>query len=309
MSAQITSTPPPGNYVPYGAPADEIDLRQVWRALMRRKLLIVLFTMLTTLVTGSVALLMTPVYKAEVLLQPVTEQKGADLDGLSGGLGGLAALAGVSLEGLGGKGSVKSVSIATLKSRALTEQFIRDKDLLPILFHNQWDAELKDWRSADTERIPTVQDGYRLFDKKIRKVTDDKKSGLVTLSIEWRDPALAAAWASELVKRTNTLLQDRARDEGQKNVEYLEQQARQTSLLEVRDTIFRLMEKEMNKAMLAKVSDEYAFRVIDPAVIPEKKSKPQRLLMTVLGALAGFFVSVFFVLVSHSFASSEPEPV
>ncbi len=299
------STPAPQ---PYYA-EDEIDLRQIWQRLMKRKLLIVLTTLLAGLGTGVSAFLMTPIFRAEVLLQPVTEQKTSGLGGLAGSFGGLAALAGVSLDGLSSGGSNKSVAIATLKSRALTEQFILDKDLLPILFREDWDEEKKDWRASDTGKTPTVQDAYRVFDKGVRTVTEDKKSGLVTLAIEWRDPKQAADWAGELVKRTNLYLQEKTRVEVQNRIEYLEQQARQTSLLEVRETIFKLMEKEMNQAMLAKVSDEFAFKTIDPAVVPEKKVRPKRALMTALGTLAGFFIAVFYVLVRASFEENPQRPV
>ena len=285
---------PPGYFVPYATHADdEINLRQLWATLMERKGLIVLFTSLVVLATAAVALLMTPIYRAEALLQPVTEQKSGGLAGLAGNLGGLAALAGISLDGSGG--GDKSVSIATLKSRALTEQFIKDKDLLPVLFYQQWDEEKKDWKTTDNAATPTLQDGFRVFEL-IRMVSEDKKTGLLTLAIEWRDPRQARDWVDELVKRTNSILREKALAEAQKNMDFLEQQIRQTSLIEVRQTIFSLMESQLKKIMLAKGNDQFAFKVIDPAVVPEKKIKPKRTLMVALGAMVGLFISIFYVL-------------
>ena len=37
--------------------------------------------------------------------------------------------------------------------------------------------------------------------------------------------------------------------------------------------------------MLSQVREEYTFKTIDPAVIPEDKSKPKRALICVLGTL------------------------
>ena len=49
--------------------------------------------------------------------------------------------------------------------------------------------------------------------------------------------------------------------------------------------------------MLANVRQEYAFRVIDPATAPEKRSWPNRTLLALLGAFAGFVVGTFLVFV------------
>jgi LPS O-antigen subunit length determinant protein (WzzB/FepE family) len=51
--------------------------------------------------------------------------------------------------------------------------------------------------------------------------------------------------------------------------------------------------------MLAKVRQEYAFKTIDPAVVPEEKSEPNRALICVLGTLLGGMLAVLWVLVAH----------
>ena len=51
--------------------------------------------------------------------------------------------------------------------------------------------------------------------------------------------------------------------------------------------------------MLAQVRPEYVFKTIDPAVVPEKKSKPQRALICVLGTLLGGMFAVVIVLLRH----------
>ena len=49
--------------------------------------------------------------------------------------------------------------------------------------------------------------------------------------------------------------------------------------------------------MLAKGSPEYILRTLDPAVVPEKKSRPSRALICVLGTLLGGILSVLVVLI------------
>jgi uncharacterized protein involved in exopolysaccharide biosynthesis len=53
----------------------------------------------------------------------------------------------------------------------------------------------------------------------------------------------------------------------------------------VRTTIYKLMETEIKKQMTALGNTDYAFRVVDPAVIPQRKSAPKRSIFAVFGAV------------------------
>ena len=52
--------------------------------------------------------------------------------------------------------------------------------------------------------------------------------------------------------------------------------------------------------MLANVSKDYVFDIIDPPVVPELKSKPSRALIFVLGTLLGGMLGIVWVLVRHN---------
>ena len=47
--------------------------------------------------------------------------------------------------------------------------------------------------------------------------------------------------------------------------------------------------------MLANVTDEFAFKVLDPAFVPEERIKPKRKKMILLGGLIGLFTGIGFV--------------
>ncbi|MND03148.1 hypothetical protein D3C83_228340 [compost metagenome] len=49
----------------------------------------------------------------------------------------------------------------------------------------------------------------------------------------------------------------------------------------------------MKNSMLANVRQEYAFRVIDPAKIPEERQWPNRVLIALLGFCAGLVAGTF----------------
>jgi hypothetical protein len=290
---------------PY-APADEelISLLDVWRALLRYKWMILAVTLAAVVATSAAALLMTPTYRAEAVLAPVAEDEGigryaAQMERF----GSIAALAGVDLSR---HGSRKNEAIATLRSRVLTEQLIRDQKLLPVLFHDIWDEENERWDVRDPEDIPTLWDAYELFDEDVRRISEDRQTGMVVLTIDWEDPELAAEWGNELVRRTNVMLRDRTAQEAQKAIDYLRGELAQTSAMELKQVVHRLIESEMKEIILAKVSEEFAFRVIDPATPPEEAFRPRPLQMAVIAGVLGLIASVILALVRDFARRAKP---
>jgi uncharacterized protein involved in exopolysaccharide biosynthesis len=233
----------------------------------------------------------TPEYTASVVLLPVSSEGGGSLSGLDSsmsGLSGLASLAGVNLSGAN---QAKIEALATLESAVLTEQYIRQNDLLPVLYPREWNAATKQWKITDPEKRPTLWKANQRF-KGIRSVVDDTKTGLVTLTIRWTNPYVAAEWANGLVKLTNAYLQQRTVDEAERSIAYLKTQVTQTNIVEVKAAIYGLMETEIKKEMVAKGRDEFALRVIDPAQTPEKESFPRPVLWTAGAILGGIFLGL-----------------
>jgi uncharacterized protein involved in exopolysaccharide biosynthesis len=275
---------------------DEIDLRELWRALVRQRWIVLLTVLVLTGVTGIYALLATPVYRAEVIMVPAGGEDRTTLAGLSGQLGGLASLAGIDLAG---SDSEVEVSVATLRSREFTDAFISDHQLLPVLFCREWDAQAGVWRVDDPKDIPSPWDAYRLFDRKVRAIHQDKKTGLVTLRIHWKDRVLAARWANELVQRVNRYRQQEAIEEAERSIAYLHEQLKKTHVVELQQAIYRLIEAQTKKIMLANVREQYAFKVIDAAVAPDEDDyvKPNRPLVLGLGFVGGLLLGVMAALV------------
>jgi len=293
-----TGQPLPSDDYPHAIAMDEgISLLDIWRILMRYRVMVPGVILVCTVISTVLALLMTPVYRAEIQIAPVSEKdSNSRFAAQLGELGGLAALSGVNVE----QGNKKNESIATLRSRRFTEQFIKDEKLLPVLFHDQWDAENQRWQETDPEDIPTLEDAWELFDKEVRRISEDRKTGLVVLSIEWEDPDEAARWANELVRRVNEMLRKKAATESENAISYLRDQLGKTSVVELREVVNRLIESEMKEIILANITKEYAFRVIDPAVVPEEPFKPTMALMVVFGIVSGAVLGIILAMILSS---------
>lgn len=278
--------------------SDEISLRELADTLWSRRLLIAAMAIGFGIAAAATALLLPEKYEASIVLSPVDDDAGGKLGGagaLLSQFGGLASLGGLSIGG----SDKKAVALATLQSHALTEAFIRDNQLLPLLYADEWDAGRKAWiddAPDDPDDQPTIWKAERMFAKKVRSVAEDKKTGLVTLTIEWTDPELAARWAAELVARANRDLRARAIEESMASQAYLSEQLTKTSVVELQKAIYGLIEAEIKKVMIANGSDEFAFRVVDPARVAEERSSPKRGLMVAVGVLGGLMFGLLLAL-------------
>lgn len=245
--------------------------------------------------------LATPIYEADALLAPAAETQGAGaLSSMAGELSGLASLAGLSLSSLSGNQAQTQIAIATLQSRALIEQYVKNNRLLPVLFANRWNSKRKAWKSVTKSKQPTLWDAGELFRKEIESVDYDRLSGLVTVTVKWKSAKLAASWANGLVELTDARLRKLAITETERNIEYLEKKQKVTKDVDVSMAISRLLEQELDQEMLAQGNRQYAFTVVDPAVPPGRPEWPPRVVLALGGGFVGFLLGVLLAVLLGS---------
>jgi uncharacterized protein involved in exopolysaccharide biosynthesis len=302
-------------------PDDEIDLKELFMVLWSGKWLISAITGAAAAISVAVALSLPNIYTASALLAPA-ESSGGALSGLMKQYGGLASLAGVSLPG-GEEGSRAQLGMQLMKSRAFIGDFVERRDILPELMAvESWDAgsgdvifdpeaydsATKAWvRDVEPPKLakPSAQEAHKAF-AEVLGVSEDKQTGYVTVSIDHQSPLVAAQWVNWLVEDVNAAVKSQDVSEAEKSIEYLKQQVANTSLADLQAMFFELIQSQTETVMLAEVRPEYVFKTIDPAVVPEEKSKPSRALICVLGTLLGGMLGLVIVLIRH-YARSEPE--
>jgi uncharacterized protein involved in exopolysaccharide biosynthesis len=264
----------------------EISLLGVWVFLWRHKAIIGPCVLVVAVAATGLAFALTPKYRAEVVFSPVNSS-GSFGGELSGQLGGLAALAGLSI---GGASKRSGEALEYLRSREFNRQFIQRHSLMPALFAKKWDAQRGQWRGEP----PTIAEGVERFSKKVRQITEDRRTGVVTLAIIWRDRVAAAQWANALVAEADAALRQRAIAEFTRSIDYLKAEAAQSSVVELQAAVAKTMETELKDAMLARTRDAYAFKVLDPAVVRDPKDidSPNKPLITALGGGFGLFLGV-----------------
>ena len=293
---------------------DEIDLRELFSVLWAGKTKIIAITAVFAVASVIYALSVPNQYKATALLAPAQQETGG-LSGALGQLGGLASLAGVSIGG--GESSESQIAQEIMKSWSFVEGFIADNDLAVEVYaaegwsrvsnqlkidNDVYEVETKSWLVEDAhtgkEGPPTSWQLFEAFSDKL-SVSEDKKSGLVSVSIEYYSPQIAKQWLDLYISAINKHMQERQVEKVSNNISYLEAQIGKTSIAEMREVFYTIIEEQTKNKMVAEASPDYAFVAVSPSMVPEEKSQPKRALICILGTLLGGMLSVLLVLVMH----------
>jgi len=293
---------------------DEIDLRELFGVLWAGKIKIIAITAVFAIASIIYALSVPDQYKATALLAPA-QSSGGGLSGALGQLGGLASLAGVSLGG--GESSEGQIAQEIMKSWSYIEGFIAENNIAVEVFAAEgwskgsnelkidadlYDTETKTWlaENNNTGEVgpPSSWKLFESFSKRLA-VSEDKKSGLVSVSFEYYSPLIAKQWVDMYVESINRFMQQRQMDKVTRNIEYLQEQIGKTSIAEMQDVFYSIIEEQTKSKMLAEASPDYAFVAVGPSMVPEQKSQPKRALICILGTLLGGMLSLLLVLVMH----------
>ncbi|KYL32701.1 lipopolysaccharide biosynthesis protein [Pseudoalteromonas tetraodonis] len=294
---------------------DEIDLRELFTAIWQGKWIIIAITTLFAVASVFYAINQPNIYKSEALLAPAEQDQQGGLGALAGQFGGLASLAGVNL-GAGGGVDKTQMALEVLKSRQFTSEFIKKHNILPdLMAAKTWNretntviydeelyiAEQNKWiRKVELpfKPEPSMQEAYKEFSK-IITTNKNTETGMVTVAIEHVSPYIAQKWVNWLIQDINSTMKLRDVVEANKSTDFLTKQIQQTKIADIRAVLYKLVEEQTKTIMFANVRDEYVFKNIDPAVVPEEKSSPKRALIVVLAIMLGGMLSMMIVLLRY----------
>lgn len=268
--------------VPIDADANR-DLLDLWSMVWEGRWLVISLCVALGLLGSIYATLAPKWYRAEVLLVQTNDRVESSLISQ---FGGFASLAGINL---GSRDDVEP--LAVLKSRGFAQNFIEDHGLTTVLLADKWDAANSQWRGSK-RNWPDIRDAVTYFDKKVRRVIQDRKTGLVTLAVEWKNPDIAAQWANRMASKLNDQMRNRAIVESTENVRYLRAEIAANNLVALQQPMSKLLELELQKLMLARNNKQFSFRVVDTARAPKKSIRPQLVPSVALGTVLGALLSV-----------------
>ena len=179
---------------------DEISLVDLAIALGEEKKTLFAVPAITTTLAIVVSLLMTPIFTAKTVMMPPQQQQSGAASALAS-LGGLAGLAGAAA----GIKSPDEMYVAFMQSEGMQNAVIQRLKLL-----ERYDTQsMADARNALKANV---------------RIAPDKKTGLITIEADDKDPAFAAQLANVQVEELKNLLGRLAVTEAQQRRMFYEQQ-------------------------------------------------------------------------------------
>ena len=295
---------------------DEIDLREIFYVLLERKWIIVSITAFVSIIGVIYSLLLPNIYESKAMLVPVNSSSG--ISGALGSYSGLAGLAGISLPSGGDEGN-SAKAIQKISSLSFFENNILPNIHLPDLMAvKSWNSKTNTLTFDDSiydtnsntwirdfsypqQQIPSAQESFEVFKTAHLSLSEDKKSGFITLAIKHQSPFIAKQWVELIINQVNAFYRQKDKSESEKAVSYLNQQISITGLSEIKQVLAQLLQEETKKLTLIEANQYYVFDYIDPPVVMEKKSEPARAIICILSLILGGILGCLVVLIRHYF--------
>ena len=296
----------------------EVSLKDLITVIWKNKLIIILMSIVCALAFGIYIYNQPNIYKSEALTVTTKKNQQSGLGGVAGKLGGFASLAGISLPQ---ETDNTEIILVTLKSKKFVMELIEKYNLSPELIAatnwlpqqnklvydpqvyndkaNEWIREV----SFPQQQKPSGQEAYKKF-MDVFSVTKKSESNTISLSIEHLSAVRSKQWLDIIINELNEVMRATDVGEAEKNIAYLKALLNEPEYVALREVLYGLLEEQVKTIMLSKVRDDYALKVIDPALVPEVKNKPHRLLFVLVGGFLGLLLSAFVVLTRYFYKNS-----
>jgi tyrosine-protein kinase Etk/Wzc len=201
---------------------DEINLLDYVLVLLKRKRLIITVTLGVALLTAVWSLITPKIYRAETKILPPSQQQG----GASQLLNQLVGAAGIPLGGTMGIKTPNELYIALLKARPVLDPIV-DRFNLMAFYKTESRERVRDALAATLS------------------ARDDKKSGIVAIGVEDKDPKKAADIANAFVEELKNMTKGLAVTEASQRRLFYEEQLKDVRafLIESEDSMKGFQEK------------------------------------------------------------------
>lgn len=100
-------------------------------------------------------------------------------------------------------------------------------------------------------------------------------------------------------------MRERAIIDTSKNLAYLNTQLEKTAVTDMQNMFYKLIEEQTKSLMLAEAQQEFVFKTVDPAVIPDINFRPMRSIIVIASTLFGLILSCSVLLIKLAFTKKK----
>ena len=292
---------------------EELDLKYLTLILWSKKILILSITTIFAILSILFALLTPSTYTSSALLAPTNLD-----DSLSSKLGSYSSLASMTGINLYDENISKSdEALERIRSfEFFSKYFLPNIKLEDLLAVNYWDAQknklvyLKDefdetnnrWVrkvSYPKKKVPSEQEAFKAYEE-IIQLSSNKQTSFISLSIEHKSPIIAKEWLDIIIYNINESMRLKDITVAQSYIDFLNESQRSTNVQSLKEVASKLLESQMQTLMLASSNEDYVFQVIDPPIVTEEESGPDRLIIVIFGTMIGLALSLLAAYIQYT---------
>lgn len=254
---------------PYPPEQEEISISDIIAVLFKHRILIFVIMTVSTFVAGLTSLFMKPIYEAKAVISPVTSSVST------------TSLIAQQLGIATSQPPIVTDIVALLKSRVLRENVVKKYKLIPYFLENP--------ASKEKTEEEIIWDILRTLEGTL-KVKYQQRDNVIEVSFEHGDKEFSAKFIEYLLLSLNDHMVSEAKRVAETNKNYLLKEVEKTGDPYIRANIYSMIAQQIQQSMMAEAKENFAFKIIDPPKVPDKKAKPKRSLIVLLT----FVVSMFF---------------
>lgn len=195
-----------------------------------------------------------------------------------------------------------------LASQRFTDSFLNELGAIGALVNRPSLSEAQHQAARGTALIEQAR---KTFDEKVRHVYWDRDSDVISVSIDWTDPVLAAAWCNRLVRHLNDRLREQAVAAVDARISFLRASDRGSGNVAVERSLASAMNLEIQRRALFVANQEFAVRVVDPAIAPDAQNRNAAFVLAFVGTGLAFglllgVMTIFMIRLAHFGIAGQP---
>lgn len=296
---------------------EDINLLEIVKEIWKRKLVFSSITLVFIFISFLYAFSLPNVYKSDIKLIALDSNNSGQI-GMPNNLGAIANFGGLPF-GSSVQNSKAAIAIETLQSRDFLFEFIeKNKMHAPLLAATNFDSIKNNF--VYDQNIFSSETGWKKFLGKdgmpsnlaahskfieAMEITTDTDTGLITITFQHLSPKHVSDWLNDLIFSLEAKLRQIEINKSQKNLSFLQSKISENTIASVDEAFAQLIQEQIKQLMLTNADDDYIFRVVDPAVMPEVKSGPRKSLIILVGTFLGLIVSMLYIFINKSLLRKE----
>ena len=145
--------------------------------------------------------------------------------------------------------------------------------------------------------IPSSQEVFQEFVlPNLTIMKRSRNSDLIEVTFTHLSPVFAKDFVDTLLNTLNQSSRRKDLQETELSLEYLENRFKNTTQVVIRNSISNLLTSQLNKQMIANAKENYLVEVIEPPLVSEIKSYPQRIIIIFNFTMIGFLLGFLYVI-------------